>query len=107
MILVIKALFELPDIEREAGERKRAREWKLLVLLFGAPVDQVAGVKGDAEEIGGDEAELGGADADDADDGAIETSDDPALPESLANQHGGEDSQNAGHIVESNQLEHL
>ena len=78
-----------------------------LFLLFGAPVDEVASVEGDAEEIGGDEAELGGADADDADDGAVETSDDPALPESFANQDSSEHGQNAGHIVESNQLEHL
>jgi len=61
-----------------------------LFLLFGAPVDEVASVEGDAEEIGGDEAELGGADADDAHNGAVDTGDDPALPELLANEHGGE-----------------
>jgi len=31
----------------------------LLVLFFGAPVDEVAGVEGDAKEIGGDEAGIG------------------------------------------------
>ena len=77
---------------------------RLLVLLFGAPVDEVAGVEGDAEEVGGDETELGGADADDADDGAIDGGDDPALPELLANEDGGSDGQDAGEIIESNQL---
>lgn len=59
-----------------------------MVLLFGAPVDEVAGVEGDAENIGGNEAELGGADADDAHDGAVDSGDNPALPEFLADQHG-------------------
>jgi hypothetical protein len=72
------------------------RKAYLLILLFGAPVDEVAGVEGDAEEIGRDEAELGGADADDADNGAIDTGDDPALPEFLTDQHGGEHGQHAG-----------
>jgi len=62
----------------------------VLILAFWAPVDEVASVEGDAEEIGGDEAELGGADADDAHNGAVDTGDDPALPELLANEHGGE-----------------
>jgi len=69
---------------------------KLLVLLFGAPVDEVAGVEGHAEEVGRDEPELGGADADDADDGAVDTGNDPALPELFANEHGGEHGQDAG-----------
>ena len=68
----------------------------LVGLFFGAPVDEVAGVEGDAKEIGGDESELGGADADDADDGAIDSGDDPALPELLADEHGGEHGQDAG-----------
>lgn len=55
-------------------------------------MEEVAGVKGDAEEVGGDEAELGGAHADDADDGAIDGGDDPALPELLAEQDGPENS---------------
>jgi len=70
-------------------------------------MDEVAGVEGDAEEIGGDEAELSGADADDADDGAVDASDDPSLPELLANEHGGKHGQNAGHIVESNHVERI
>jgi len=68
-------------------------------LLFGAPVDEVAGVEGDAKEIGGDKSELCGADADDTDDGAIDGGNDPALPELLANEHGGENGQNAGQII--------
>ena len=76
-------------------------------MLLGAPVDEVAGVEGDAEKIGGDEAELGGADADDADDGAVDAGDDPALPKLLANQHGGEDGQDAGQIIQSNQVKYV
>ena len=65
-------------------------------MLFRAPVDEVAGVEGNAEEVGGDETELGGTDADDADDGAIDSGDDPALPKLFANEHGGEHGQDAG-----------
>jgi len=77
----------------------------LLILLFGAPVDEVAGVEGDAEEVGWNESELGGADADDADDSAIDGGHDPALPEFLTNKHGGGNSQNARQIIQSNQVE--
>jgi len=68
-------------------------------LLLGAPVDEVAGVEGDAEKIGGNETELGGADSDDADDSAIDGGDDPALPELFANEHSGENGQNAGQVI--------
>jgi hypothetical protein len=87
-------------------EKTTARKG-LLVLLFGAPVDEVAGVEGDAEEIGGNEAELCGAHADDTDDRAIESSDDPALPELLANEHGGENGQHAGEIIEPDDVEQV
>jgi hypothetical protein len=83
------------------------RELPLFGLLFGAPVDEVAGVEGDAEEVGGDEAELGGAHANDTDDGAIERGDDPALPELLADQDGSEHGQNAREIIQSNHVEHV
>ena len=76
-------------------------------MLFGAPVDEIAGVESDAEEVGGDETELGGAHADDTDDGAIEGSNDPALPELLANEHGGENGQHAGQIIEPDDVEHV
>jgi len=76
-----------------------------LVEFFGAPVDEVAGVEGDAKEISGDEAELGGADADDTDDGTIDGGNNPALPEFLTNKHGGDNGQNAGEIIQSNRVE--
>jgi len=68
-------------------------------LLFGAPVDEVAGVEGDAEKIGGDKSELGGAYADDTNDGAIDSGDDPTLPELFANEHSGKNSQYAGQVI--------
>ena len=76
-------------------------------MLFGEPVDEVAGVEGDAKEIGGHETELGGADADDTDDGAIDGGHDPALPEFLANQQGGENGQNAREIVKRDYVEDI
>jgi hypothetical protein len=79
----------------------------LLVELFGAPVDEVAGVEGDAKEVGGDESELSGADADDTDDGAIDSGDDPTLPKLFANEHGGEHGQDAGQIVETNHIQQV
>ena len=76
----------------------------LLVVFLGAPVDEVAGIEGDAEEISGDEAELSGADADDADDGTVDSGHDPALPEFPANENGGEHGKNAGQIVKPNHV---
>ena len=80
---------------------------ELLVPLFGAPVDQVAGVESNAKEIGGDESELRGLDADDTNDRAVNGSNYPALPEFFANEHSRQDGQNAGDIVESNHVEHI
>ena len=62
-------------------------------------MDEVAGVEGDAKKIGGDETELGGADTDNADDGAIDSGDDPTLPELFANEHSGKNSQYAGQVI--------
>lgn len=70
-------------------------------------MDEVAGVEGDAEEIGGDEAELGGAHAYDADDGAIEGGNYPALPKLFANEDGGEHGQHAGEIIEPDDVEQV
>lgn len=70
-----------------------------------APGAEIDGVKRDAEEIGGDEAELGGADADDANYGAINRADDPALPELFAEENGTENGQNAGDVIQTNGLE--
>ena len=78
-----------------------------MALFFGAPVDEIAGIEGDAKKIGGDKSELRGADSDDADDGAVDSGDDPALPELLANEHGGENGQNAGEIIESNHVKDI
>lgn len=60
---------------------------------FEAPGEQVAGIEGDAEEIGGNETELGGADADNTDDSAIDGGDDPALPQLPTNEDRAEDGQ--------------
>ena len=76
-------------------------------MLFGEPVDEVAGVEGDAKDIGGDKSELGGANSDDTDDGAIDGGHDPALPEFLANQHGGENGQNTGQIIKPDCVEDI
>src|SRR5437763_8391508 len=71
-----------------------------------APGAEIDGVKGDAEEICGNEAELGGANTDHADDGAVNGSDDPALPKLLAEQDGAENGQNAGDVIQANIFEH-
>jgi len=76
-------------------------------LLFGAPVDEVAGVESNAKQIRGHETELRGADTDDTDDGAIDGGHDPALPEFLANQQGRENGQNAGQIIKPNCVEDI
>ena len=80
---------------------------QLFGLLFRTPVDEVAGVEGDAEKIGGDKSELGGADSDHADDGAVHGGDDPALPELLADEHCGENGQNARQIIKPDYMEHI
>ena len=76
-------------------------------MLFGPPVNQVAGVQGDAEKIGGNETELRGADANDTNDGAIEGGNDPTLPELLAYENSRQDGQNAGDVIESNRGDHI
>jgi hypothetical protein len=74
-------------------------------LRTEAPVEQVAGIERDAEEIGRHEAELRGAHADDADDGAVDGSDDPALPEFAAQEDRAEDGQNARDVIQTNAVE--
>jgi hypothetical protein len=71
------------------------------------PGDDVGGVQGDAEEIGGDEAELGGAHADDADDGAVDSGDDPALPELFAEKDGAENGEDAGQVVQADGVKQI
>lgn len=70
-----------------------------------APGAEIHGVQGDAEEIGGNETELGGAGTNDANDGAIDGADHPALPELLAEQDGADNSQNARDVIQTNGLE--
>ena len=65
-------------------------------MFLGAPVDEVARVQGDAEKISGYEAKLSSAHADHTDDGAIDSSNNPALPELFAEEDGAQDGQNAG-----------
>lgn len=62
----------------------------VVLLRPEAPGAEIDGIEGDAEKIGGDEAELRGAHANDAYDSAIDGADDPALPESFAEQNGAE-----------------
>ena len=95
------------DEMRGIRQTKECLQLGIIGQFFGAPVDEVAGVEGNAEKIGGDETELRGADANDADDGAINSGDDPALPEFLADEHGGENGQHAGEIIESDDVEHV
>src|ERR1700730_12907381 len=102
-----RALPYLTSFESKNSINRGCLRRGIIGQLLGAPVDEVAGVKGDAEEIGGDKPELGGAYADNANDGAIEGRDDPALPELLANEHGGDDGQHAGQIIESDDVEHV
>jgi hypothetical protein len=97
----------LDDEMRGIRQTKECLQLGIIGQFFGAPVDEVAGVEGNAEKIGGDETELRGADANDADDGAINGGDDPALPEFLADEHGGENGQHAGEIIESDDVEHV
>jgi hypothetical protein len=74
---------------------------------FQTPLKEVAGVKGNAEEIRGNETKLGGAHANDADDSAIESGDDPAMPQLPANEDGGQNGQDAGNVIQSDVMEHL
>ena len=75
-----------------------------MVRQAEAPTDKVASVESDAEEIRGDEAELRGAYADDADDSAVNGSDDPTLPQFPAEEDGGENGENARDVVQTQQV---
>ena len=87
--------------------RKRSGAGLLAALFSDTPGEEVAGVERDAKEIGGHEAELGGADADDAQDGAVDGRDDPALPQSFSEENGAKDGQDAGQIVQSNGVQKI
>ena len=107
MLSVARRYSDELGADRAVFYREGAGRGELFALLLGAPAGEVAGVDGDAEEVGGDEAELGGAEADDANDGAVDGGNDPALPEFLANEDGGGDGEHAGEIVQSNHVEHV
>jgi hypothetical protein len=70
-------------------------------------VDEVAGVEGDAEKIGGHEAELRGADADHADYGTVDGGNDPALPKFAAQEDRTEDGQDARDVIQANVAEQV
>jgi hypothetical protein len=72
-----------------------------------APVEEIAGVEGDAQEVGGDKSKLRSADSNDANDRTVDRGHDPALPKFSANEHRGDDGQHARDIVEANIVEHL
>ena len=76
-------------------------------MLLGTPVDEVGGVQSDAKEIGGNKTKLCSAYTDDADNGAVDGGNHPALPEFFAQENGAEDGQNAREIIESNHLKHI
>src|SRR5260370_11580410 len=61
--------------------------WELFALLLGAPVDEVAGVEGDAKKIGGDKFGLGGAEPAGTDNGGLEGGDHPTVPASLSHKY--------------------
>ena len=70
-------------------------------------MEEIAGIESDAEEIGGDKAELSGAEADDADDGAVDRGDDPALPKLAAKQDRAEDGENTRDVIQPNVVEQV
>ena len=61
---------------------------------------EVVGVETDAEEIGRDKAELRRLNPDQTKNDAVDGGDKPAVPELLADQHSGDDRENAGDVVE-------
>ena len=63
------------------------------ILHFGTPAQKVGRVETDTEEIGRNEAELTCPYSDNADDDAIHSCDDPALPQFLPDEHCREDGQ--------------
>ena len=67
-------------------------------------MQHVVPVQSQAKQIGGNEAELRGTDADDADDGAVGTRYNPALPFAPPDQVGREQRKSARDVVEMNQI---
>lgn len=70
----------------------------------GAKIEEV---KCDAKEIGGDESELSSTCADNADDGAVDGSNDPALPKLPADEDRREYRQDTRDVIQTNRVEQV
>jgi hypothetical protein len=71
----------------------------LLVTLEFSPGTKIDRVEADAEYVGGDESELRSAEADEADDYAVDSGQNPALPAALSYQNGRNDRKYAGQVI--------
>jgi len=67
-------------------------------------MQHVIAVHPKTENIGGNEPELRSANSDDADNGAVGTSDKPTLPFVFAHQIGREQGKSARDVIETNQI---
>lgn len=65
------------------------------------PLPHVVPIHREAKQVRWNEPGLGGLDGDDADEGAIGSGDDPALPETAAEKHGRDDGERARNVIES------
>jgi hypothetical protein len=77
-------LGEQRGFRRKSGLRidKRIR---VIGTSFEAPVEEIAGVEGNAEKVGWDKSKLRSADSDDANDRTVDRGHDPPLPQFSAN----------------------
>lgn len=66
-----------------------------------APVAQIPGIQGNAEDICRNEAELSGTYADDAEQDAVDGGHNPAKPQLAANHDGRNHGKHAGDVVEA------
>ena len=67
-------------------------------------MQHVIAVHPKTKEIGGNESELRGSNSDDANNGAVGTGDDPALPFVSAHQVGREQRKETRDVIETNQI---
>jgi hypothetical protein len=79
----------------------------LLVTLEFSPGTKIDRVEADAEYVGGDESELRSAEADEADDYAVDSGQNPALPAALSYQNGRNDRKYAGQVVKPERQRNL
>src|SRR5712691_5531438 len=73
--------------------------WRVRNLGFRSPIPQIVCVESDAEKIGRKESKLRRSHSDDADDNAVCSRNDPALPLLLPDENRREDGQKAGQII--------